>query len=60
MPEGTIDASSIRVVTRDGRTLSAEEYRELLRTEATAAQIRGERLRGATQETAGGRLVPGP
>jgi hypothetical protein len=55
-----VDPSSIRVITRDGRTLSAEEYRDLLDGERIAGQKRRERLGGATEYMQGGRRVPPP
>jgi Domain of unknown function (DUF4157) len=42
------------------RVMTAEAYRDMRRAEATAAQIEGERLRGATEHREGGRSVPAP
>jgi hypothetical protein len=55
-----LDPSTIRVRTVDGRTLTAEEYRDLLRLEARDAQVRSERQRGATEHRAGSGSVPAP
>jgi hypothetical protein len=55
-----VDPNSIRVRTHDGRTLSAEEYRDLLQQEAIGRQVEHERLRGATEHREGGRGVPAP
>ncbi len=55
-----VDAVSIDVVTSDGRTMTAEEYRDLLEAERTADQVRGERLRGATEHREGRLSVPAP
>ena len=55
-----VDPSELSVRTHDGRTLTAEEYRDQLRDEAVAAQVESERLRGATEHTEGARRVPAP
>jgi Domain of unknown function (DUF4157) len=59
-PQRGVDASSIEVVTRDGVTHTAEEYREILEREHTARQVEGERLRGAAEHFEGGHAVPPP
>jgi Domain of unknown function (DUF4157) len=58
--ERGVDAVSIEVVTRDGVTHTAEEYREILEAERTARQVERERLGGATEHRQGGRGVPAP
>lgn len=55
-----VDPNSIRVLTRDGRTLTAEEYRDLLLAERIRTQIERERLGGATEYSEGGRRIPAP
>jgi hypothetical protein len=55
-----VDASTIDVITHDGRHLTAEEYRRLLEEERIAQQVSRERLSGAAEHSAGGKLVPAP
>ncbi len=55
--EAGVHASSIEVVTKDGRRLTADEYREILETERQKAR---ERLGGATEHRAGPGSVPAP
>jgi len=55
-----IDAISVEVVTRDGRTLTAEEYKQLLEEERIAGQVERERLGGATEHREGAGSVPAP
>jgi hypothetical protein len=55
--EAGVHASSIEVATKDGRRLTADEYREERETERQRAR---ERLGGATEHRAGGRSVPSP
>lgn len=55
-----IDAISVEVVTRDGRTLTADEYKQLLEAERVAGQVERERLGGATEHREGGGSVPAP
>lgn len=58
---GGIHASNWVVTLREnGRVISLEEYRELLERERIAAQVRGERLRGAAEYRERGRGVPAP
>lgn len=58
--ERGVDAMSIEVVTRDGVTHTAEEYRRILEEERIAAQVERERLGGADEHREGGRGVPAP
>jgi hypothetical protein len=58
--ERGVNAMSIDVRLRDGRVLTAEEYRRLLEEERIASQVRRERLMGATEYREGGRSVPAP
>ncbi|MCX5561516.1 DUF4157 domain-containing protein [Streptomyces sp. NBC_00038] len=51
-----VDASTIEVITRDGATLTADEYRRLLEEE----RVERQRLRGAPERFEGGRPVPAP
>ncbi|MFD3926688.1 DUF4157 domain-containing protein [Streptomyces sp. NPDC058614] len=51
-----VDASTIEVITRDGVTLTPDEYRRLLNEE----QVERERLRGVPERFEGGRPVPAP
>ena len=55
-----LDPSSVQVTTHDGKTMTAEEYRDLLQEERIRGQVETERLRGATEYREGGRAVPAP
>jgi uncharacterized protein DUF4157 len=55
-----VDASSIDVITHDGRHMTAEEYRRLLEEERIRDQTARERLRGAGEHQVGGRMIPAP
>jgi hypothetical protein len=55
-----VDVVTIEVVLRDGRRLTAEEYRRLLEEERIARQVERERLGGAAEHQEGGRLIPAP
>jgi hypothetical protein len=58
--ERGVDAVSVEVRLRDGRTMTAEEYRDFLEQERIREQVERERLGGATEHRAGGRSVPAP
>jgi len=55
-----VDASSIDVITHDGRHMTADEYRRLLEEERIRDQTARERLRGVGEHREGGRLIPAP
>jgi hypothetical protein len=58
--KGWLDIYTAHVLTRDGRTLTVQEYKKLLEEEKVSEQKRSERLHGATEYREGGKSVPAP
>jgi hypothetical protein len=58
--ERGVNAMSIDVWLRDGRVMTADEYRRLLEEERIASQVRRERLGGATEYRTAAGSVPAP